>query len=726
MSNGKPITEQIEFASVQEQQKSDSIETSRSGIHGSVDGASKRSATKHDTQTKNCTLIDDTKNDLEKEKSTPRVTIQEKIAYTGSFTTSKQPKLHGHVRECFPGLLKSCKDRWVFELICTLFALCNPLAIITILAVHQEKSLPHWPYVISINSLVSIFTALTKSAMMLVVSAAISQMKWQWFTKPHALVDMETFDSATRGPWGAFSLMIKVRKHHLASFAAFITVVGLAIDPFSQQIIQYYTCFEPLPGIMAILPRANNYTFGGLLSKPGFAELDGMMAAMMYLGTIDPPVNPSATIPFECSSGNCTFPAVQNATSSTIGICYSTMDIISYVQRNATEQYDFRYWLPDLSWGNPLNNSKYAEASVGIPDAITPVPAESLVTIANSKYQMIYTKKGIADGPGFSPEFDALFTFDTLMLNVNSSCDVTSSDIHLSEICEKHPWAVRISLYPCIKTFQSSIRNSILEEKIISTTPLRKTNGSAVEITTTANLTYSLATDSILVNGSWQTCQTSDYYTDSTPVPISLVNMTLQLSPEEPTRWYPSECVWMLDYVPGLAINQFLSWMYDEEPLIAVTDNTVITSGSIWLKPLYLNGTANINTVNSYIDGLAGAMTAIMRERGPSPVMGTVQGSQTCIHIAWVWISLPAGLVIFTSVLLACTYFICRASSMCSSTGSWRSSNLALLLHGCDNSVRERAAKITENGKMEEFSKTLVMELSNTEEGLRFVERATA
>jgi hypothetical protein len=180
----------------------------------------------------------------------------------------------------------------------------------------------------------------------------------------------------------------------------------------------------------------------------------------------------------------------------------------------------------------------------------------------------------------------------------------------------------------------------------------------------------------------------------------------------------------MLDYVPGLAINQFLSWMYDEEPLLAVTDNTVITSGSIWLKPLYLNGTANMDTVNSYADGLASAMTVIMRERGPSPVIGAVQGSQTCVHVAWVWISLPAGLVIFTIVLLACTFITCRASSMWSSTGSWRSSSLALLLHGCDNSVRERAAKIARNGEMEELSKTLVMELNKTKEGLRFVERA--
>lgn len=226
-----------------------------------------------------------------------------------------------------------------------------------------------------------------------------------------------------------------------------------------------------------------------------------------------------------------------------------------------------------------------------------------------------------------------------------------------------------------------------------------------MEITTTTDLTFSLATDSILVNGSWQTCQTSDQDTDFTPVPVSIANKTLQLSLDEPTRWYPPECIWMLDYVPGLALNQFLSWMYDKSPLLGVIENTVITSGSIWPKPLYMSGTANIDTVNNYTDGLASAMTAVIRQRGSNPVVGTVLVSQTCVHVAWAWITLPAGLVMFTIVLLTCTVITCRASSMWSSTGSWRDSTLALLFHGCDNNVRKRAANITRKSKMEDFRK---------------------
>ena len=175
MNNDKPTIEHIEYASVQQPQGLDVIDTSGSSNHRSVTGPPARSATKDDTQTGTRGFIDDTKNDLKKEKSSPRVTTGEKSTQTASSTSSKQPKLHERTQKCFPSLFKSCEDRWVFEITCCLFALCNLLAIITILAVHQEKSLPHWPYVISVNSLVSIFTALMKAAMMLVVSAGIWQ-----------------------------------------------------------------------------------------------------------------------------------------------------------------------------------------------------------------------------------------------------------------------------------------------------------------------------------------------------------------------------------------------------------------------------------------------------------------------------------------------------------------------------------------------------------------------
>jgi hypothetical protein len=126
MSNYKPTTEHTEFASVQEHQGSDAVDTSASSIHGSVDSPSAQSATMEDTQTGTQKLIDGTKNGLDKEKNTFQVTIRDKTAHTAFPTSSKQPKLHRRTQKCFPGLLKSCEDRWVFEVICCLLALCSP------------------------------------------------------------------------------------------------------------------------------------------------------------------------------------------------------------------------------------------------------------------------------------------------------------------------------------------------------------------------------------------------------------------------------------------------------------------------------------------------------------------------------------------------------------------------------------------------------------------------
>lgn len=119
-------------------------------------------------------------------------------------------------------------------------------------------------------------------------------------------------------------------------------------------------------------------------------------------------------------------------------------------------------------------------------------------------------------------------------------------------------------------------------------------------------------------------------------------------------------------------------------------------------------------------------VTGIMRQRGSNPVSGTVLASQTCIHVGWEWLGLPAGLVLFTIILLTCTLIKCRLSNMWESTRSWRDSSLALLFHGCDDGVRDRTMDVAGKRDMEHVSDSLVVEFVRTEKGLRFIERASA
>ena len=78
------------------------------------------------------------------------------------------------------------------------------------------------------------------------------QLKWHWFTQDCPLVDIETYDAASRGPLGAVSLLWRLRLQHiLTSCGAFLTLVTLGIDPLAQQVIRYNECDVSVDGITA-------------------------------------------------------------------------------------------------------------------------------------------------------------------------------------------------------------------------------------------------------------------------------------------------------------------------------------------------------------------------------------------------------------------------------------------------------------------------------------------
>jgi hypothetical protein len=68
---------------------------------------------------------------------------------------------------------------WVVEMLSYLLAILSLAVIVMILALHQNKPMPQWPGLISINSLVSIFTSIMKAAMLLPVAEG-RLYRWLW------------------------------------------------------------------------------------------------------------------------------------------------------------------------------------------------------------------------------------------------------------------------------------------------------------------------------------------------------------------------------------------------------------------------------------------------------------------------------------------------------------------------------------------------------------------
>lgn len=108
-------------------------------------------------------------------KGKPRVTIRSETDFSRTSTLATRSPNHSSTtlsskKEKITSFVAYWEDKWAFEIFCCIFALLNLVAMIITLAAHQDKPLPQWPGLISINSLVSVFGALMKAAIAIPVA----------------------------------------------------------------------------------------------------------------------------------------------------------------------------------------------------------------------------------------------------------------------------------------------------------------------------------------------------------------------------------------------------------------------------------------------------------------------------------------------------------------------------------------------------------------------------
>jgi hypothetical protein len=103
-------------------------------------------------------------------------------------------------------------DWWWWELFSWAVSFTCVVAIVGVLWYYDGKTQPEYLLNgITLNGYVSVFAAVSKAALILPVSEAIGQLKWIWFQEEAALWDFQLFDAASRGPWGAFMLLLRTR-----------------------------------------------------------------------------------------------------------------------------------------------------------------------------------------------------------------------------------------------------------------------------------------------------------------------------------------------------------------------------------------------------------------------------------------------------------------------------------------------------------------------------------
>jgi hypothetical protein len=165
---------------------------------------------------------------------------------------------------------------WWWELLAMMLSLISAALLIPVLVRVDGLAVEDWPYAILPNTLLSILTNVTKTAMMVPVAACLSQMKWDHFHyRANPLDHLQLYDDASRGPWGSLMLLITGRAKVLSAWAfAIVTLVALGIDPSTQQTIETRTKHAEMTNVTALIGVAQNYSSKAFVSS-SFQSFNG-------------------------------------------------------------------------------------------------------------------------------------------------------------------------------------------------------------------------------------------------------------------------------------------------------------------------------------------------------------------------------------------------------------------------------------------------------------------
>ena len=167
---------------------------------------------------------------------------------------------------------------WYKEILAIVATFSFQGAAVAILIHMSEQPLSAWNFLIGLNATISIFSTATKATLLLAVNACISQWKWLHFKgKKRPVADLDLFDDASRGSLGSLLFLAHFR-WNMGAVGSLITIIALAFEPFTQQVIVLKTRNQPQfnssatfafsPDYLTDTQESAFYTVEGGIMKP--------------------------------------------------------------------------------------------------------------------------------------------------------------------------------------------------------------------------------------------------------------------------------------------------------------------------------------------------------------------------------------------------------------------------------------------------------------------------
>lgn len=508
---------------------------------------------------------------------------------------------------------------WWLCILSVLVSLLSIAIIVILLLFINNRTIPTLPLNIALNTYISFFATVSKASMVFAVAESISQLKWLWFREPRTLHDIEIFDDASRGPMGALRLVFRMRVRRLAAVGGLVTVLSVVMEPFTQQVVAY-KAREVVVG-RASVGRALAYDAGLSLDTLGSGLLIGPewgMKAAIYDG-IFTPEKVQDLVPV-CPSGNCTFPPFES-----LAFCSKCLDVSQNVVVNNPPAYP-----------NDLTGTQ--QISYTIPGG------------GNVGFSALFEEGTLAIGPAFVST--SVLPEDLSKETLNIQHPLLALAIlqfpHVRQRLEDGnyfsslPVTHECVLYFCINKYNVSVTNSKANTTVLSSW----TSNTGTSTVGAALVSMGGTPDAVL--------DPSDDYSES--------NHTYRI----PAGSLANLKAWLNVTMQGSMNTSF-----------SKVDQTQWVNDDIQA----LNKTTNWSFL---MNALATSMTAHIRNSvnpdAASEVQGLAYQNETFVHVQWIWMALPGGLVAISTVFLCATMFKSeRRKAM-----AWKSSSLALLFHGLE------------------------------------------